>query len=126
MCKNDVRASHIQSHDGIYLTDIQIHHYEKQYLDSPNSTSTQTYSVYCVNYPSGAGTMYVNNPMLKILAEHINRGEDVEWQKLWNDLEAVVKNNSKAYERFLDYIPPHKNLGAIFIKTYNQMIEQEN
>lgn len=40
-----------------------IHHYEKQYLDSPNSTSTQTYSVYCVNYPSGAGTMYVNNAL---------------------------------------------------------------
>ena len=72
------------------------------------------------------GTMFVNNPMLKLMAEYINRGEDVEWQKLWNDLEASVKNNRKAYERFLDYIPPHKNLGAIFIKTYNRMIEQDN
>ena len=72
------------------------------------------------------GTMFVNNPMLKLMAEYINRGEDVEWQKLWNDLETTVKTNPKAYERFLDYIPPHKNLGAIFIKTYNRMVEQEN
>ena len=64
--------------------------------------------------------------MLKLLAEYINRGEDVEWQKLWNDLETTVKSNPKAHERFLDYIPPHKNLGAIFIKTYNRMVEQDN
>lgn len=72
------------------------------------------------------GTMFVNNPMLKLMADYINQGKDVEWQKLWDDLEVNVKGNAKAYERFLDYIPPHKNLGAIFIKTYNRMIEQEN
>lgn len=33
--------------------------YSKQYLDSPGSTSTQTYSVYVGNYPSG--TCYYNN-----------------------------------------------------------------
>jgi hypothetical protein len=33
--------------------------WEKQYLDSPGSTSTQTYSVYVGNYPSG--TCYHNN-----------------------------------------------------------------
>src|ERR1043165_3362973 len=57
------------------------------------------------------GTMFVNNPMLKLMAETRSRGEDLEWQKLWTDLEANVKPNPKAYERFLDYIPPHKNLG---------------
>lgn len=72
------------------------------------------------------GTMFVNNPMLKLMADYINQGKDVEWQKLWDDLEVNVKGNAKAYERFLDYIPPHKNLGAIFIKTYNRMVEQEN
>jgi hypothetical protein len=72
------------------------------------------------------GTMFVNNPMLKLMADYINKGEDVEWQRLWDDLELNVKGNPKAYERFLDYIPPHKNLGAIFIKTYNRMIEQQN
>ena len=70
------------------------------------------------------GTMYVNNPMLKLLADNINSGQDIEWQKLWDALEAKVKPNPRAYERFLDYIPPQKNLGAIFIKTYNKMMEE--
>jgi hypothetical protein len=70
------------------------------------------------------GTMFVNNPMLKLLADDIRNGKDVEWQKLWNKLELAVKGNPKAFERFQDYIPPHKNLGAIFIKTYNSIIER--
>jgi hypothetical protein len=71
------------------------------------------------------GTRFVNNPMLKLMAEYIRQGKDVEWQSLWNDLGAAVKSNPKAYERYLDYIPPHKNLGAMFIKTYNKMMEKE-
>ena len=70
------------------------------------------------------GTRSVNNPMLKLMAEYIRQGKDVDWQLLWNDLGTAVKDNPKAYERYLDYIPPHKNLGAIFIKTYNKMMEQ--
>ena len=69
------------------------------------------------------GTRAVNNPLLKLLAENIRQGKDVEWQPLWDDLATAVKDNPKAYERFMDYIPPHKNLGAIFIKTYNKMMD---
>ena len=57
------------------------------------------------------------------MAETIRQGKDVDWQILWNDLDKAVKDNARAHERFLDYIPPHKNLGAIFIKTYNKMME---
>jgi hypothetical protein len=71
------------------------------------------------------GTMFVNNPMLKLMADKVRTGNDVEWQNLWGDLETKVKGDAKAYERFLDYIPPHKNLGAIFIKTYNKMMEND-
>jgi hypothetical protein len=70
------------------------------------------------------GTRFVNNPMLKLMAESIRQGKDIQWQNLWNDLDKAVKDNTQAHERFLDYIPPHKNLGAIFIKTYNKMMEQ--
>lgn len=70
------------------------------------------------------GTMFVNNPMLKLMADDIRTGKDVEWQKLWARLETAVKGNPKAFERFQDYIPPHKNLGAIFIKTYNSIVER--
>jgi len=71
------------------------------------------------------GTMHVNNPMLKLIANNIRTGKDVEWQPLWDNLALEVKDNAKAYERYLDYIPPHKNLGAIFIKTYNRLMETE-
>ena len=71
------------------------------------------------------GARAVNNPMLKLMAEYIRQGKDIDWQLLWNDLSIAInkKENPKAYERYLDYIPPHKNLGAIFIKTYNKMME---
>lgn len=71
------------------------------------------------------GTMFVNNPMLKLMADDIRCGKDVQWQNLWDRLDEQVKAVPKNYERFLDYIPPHKNLGAIFIKTYNKMMESE-
>lgn len=74
------------------------------------------------------GTMFVNNPMLRLMADNIRTGKDIQWQDLWAELDKTVKEkaqkeNVKAYERFLDYIPPHKNLGAIFIKTYNRLME---
>ena len=71
------------------------------------------------------GTQFVNNPMLKFMAEQIRQGKDLDWQKIWNELDTTLKSNATAYERFLDYIPPHKNLGAIFIKSYTKMMEQE-
>lgn len=70
------------------------------------------------------GTMFVNNPLIKILAEDVRNFKDVNWYDTWAELEKEVKNNKQAYERFLDYIPPHKNLGALFIRAYNRMIEE--
>lgn len=70
------------------------------------------------------GTMYVNNPLIKIIAEDIRNFKDVDWHTAWQDLENNVKGNKQAYERFLDYIPPHKNLGALFIRAYNRMSEE--
>jgi hypothetical protein len=34
--------------------------YQKSYLDSPNSTATQTYSLRFGNYPAGGGTFFAN------------------------------------------------------------------
>lgn len=70
------------------------------------------------------GTMFVNNPLIKLIAEDIRTFKDVNWYATWTSLEGAVKNNKQAYERFLDYIPPHKNLGALFIRAYNRMTEE--
>ena len=55
----------------------------------------------------------VNNPFLQLLAETLRNGNSVEWIPFWKELDKMVTN--KIFE---DYVPPHKNLGAIFIKAY--------
>jgi hypothetical protein len=37
---------------------------------------------------------------------------------MWNTLSKQFEG-SEAEERFENYIPPHKNLGALFIKAFN-------
>jgi hypothetical protein len=70
------------------------------------------------------GTMFVNNPLVKLLAEDVRNFRDINWYTVWSALEGKVKNNKQAYERFQDYIPPHKNLGALFIRAYNKLNEE--
>jgi hypothetical protein len=57
----------------------------------------------------------VNNPFLKLITEKLRNGEDIEWIPFWKELEKMANNKI-----FDDYVPPHKNLGAIFIKAYKK------
>jgi hypothetical protein len=55
----------------------------------------------------------VNNPFLKLLAEKLRSGSNIEWIPFWKELGKMATD--KIFE---DYVPPHKNLGALFIKAY--------
>src|SRR5258705_4522670 len=55
----------------------------------------------------------VNNPFLKLLAEKLRGGSNIEWIPFWKELGKMATD--KIFE---DYVPPHKNLGALFIKAY--------
>jgi hypothetical protein len=55
----------------------------------------------------------VNNPFLKLLMEKLRVGSNIDWIPFWKELDSMVTN--KIFE---DYVPPHKNLGALFIKAY--------
>ena len=70
------------------------------------------------------GTMFVNNPLLRIMADRLKGGKDMVWQEVWEQLGTKIKGNPKAWQRFLDYIPPHKNLGAIFIRAYQKLQDE--
>jgi len=70
------------------------------------------------------GTMAVNNPLLLQLATTISNKKDIKWVELWANLEKTIKPNKAAYDRFTDYIPPYKNLGAIFIQAYRRHVSQ--
>jgi hypothetical protein len=55
----------------------------------------------------------VNNPFLKLIMEKLRGGSNIEWIPFWKELGKMVTDKI-----FDDYVPPHKNLGALFIKAY--------
>jgi hypothetical protein len=63
------------------------------------------------------GKTAVNKPFFNLLMEKIRNGENIDWIPFWEELEKTLQKQKKA-EGFEDYIPPYKNLGAIFIKAY--------
>ncbi len=65
------------------------------------------------------GTTIVNDAIIKRLNDHLLAGNDLEWARLWKELSPQFKGKER--EIFDDYIPPHRNLGAIFIKAYRRM-----
>jgi hypothetical protein len=62
----------------------------------------------------------VNNPFLKLIAEKLRNGDNIEWIPFWIELKKMANNRI-----FDDYVPPHKNLGALFIKAYNKAMGEE-
>lgn len=63
----------------------------------------------------------VNNPFLKLLGEKLRAGADIQWIPFWKELDAMVTN-----EIFDDYVPPYKNLGALFIKAYKLATDEKD
>jgi hypothetical protein len=59
------------------------------------------------------GKTAINRPFFEQLMETLRNGKDIDWIPFWQELEKKVK-----VEGFEDYIPPYKNLGALFIKAY--------
>ena len=66
------------------------------------------------------GTKTVNEPILEAIDNTLRNGKSIEWIPMWRDLSKLFKGEKK--ELFDDYIPPYKNLGAIFIKAYRKAL----
>jgi hypothetical protein len=71
------------------------------------------------------GTKTVNEPILQAINNTLLAGKDIEWLPMWRELSARFRNDPAAKEKFDDYIPPYKNLGAIFIKAYRKAMDTE-
>ncbi len=69
------------------------------------------------------GTRTVNEPILNAINTSLRNGKAIDWVPMWTELSKMFTGESK--ERFDDYIPPYKNLGAIFIKAYRGVEEEE-
>jgi hypothetical protein len=70
------------------------------------------------------GTKTVNEPILQSINNTLKAGKDVDWLPMWKDLGKQFSGAAK--EKFDDYIPPYKNLGAIFIKAYRIAMGDDN
>jgi len=68
------------------------------------------------------GALSVNVPITNAINDQLLAGKDLDWVNIWNGLDNYFKRQGKAQqELFNDYIPPNKNLGAIFIKAYRKL-----
>ncbi|WP_407523254.1 hypothetical protein PDL71_16790 [Lacibacter sp. MH-610] len=66
------------------------------------------------------GSFSVNEPILRAINDKIRNGNSIEWIPLWQQIGTSVKTDTRATELLKDYVPPHKNLGAIFIKAFRK------
>jgi len=68
------------------------------------------------------GSMRVNDPVIHYIEKNIREGNDLKWETIWGNLNNLFRKDAGSYSLFQDYIPPQKNMGAIFIKAYKRMM----
>lgn len=59
----------------------------------------------------------INQAFFDLLNQKLLDGSNIDWIPFWAEFRKKV-----GVEGFEDYIPPHKNLGVIFIKAYNKQM----
>jgi hypothetical protein len=69
------------------------------------------------------GTMRVTDPILKDIHQLLLNGKDINWIEYWNGLSAQM-NTPQLQDLFNDYVPPHKNMGALFLKAYKIQMQE--
>jgi len=73
------------------------------------------------------GARSVNEPIIREMLNQLLNGKDIDWIQTWNALDKhFAGRGAGEKDLFSDYIPPNRNLGAIFIKAYRKMsLDQE-
>ncbi len=67
----------------------------------------------------------MNKPIIDALDNTLRSGNNIDWREMWASLEKTFSKAPKELrETFEDYIPPQKNLGALFIKAYSRSGEE--
>jgi hypothetical protein len=81
--------------------------------NSPNAQIISTKEI-------GAGD--INQPIINYLNQNFQNGKTIDWRNMWVSLSKNFsqQSNKALKESWDNYIPPYKNLGAIFIKAYNR------
>lgn len=71
------------------------------------------------------GTGQITQPIQNYLSQSMLSGSKVVWKDMWSTLSKTFSKDPSREKRdsWDDYIPPYKNLAAIFIKAYNKKLE---
>lgn len=69
----------------------------------------------------------INKPILSYLNEAMVSGQTLYWKDMWKSLTSLFSRDPSAEvrESWEDYIPPYRNLGAIFLKAYHKQTEDD-
>ena len=74
----------------------------------------------------GAGD--INTPLFTYMNQAFMSGGDLSWKKMWITLSksfSATTNTKAIRDSWESYVPPYKNLGAIFLKAYNLKMNVE-
>lgn len=71
------------------------------------------------------GTGQITQPIQNYLSQSMLAGNKIVWKDMWSTLSKTFSKDPSREKRdsWDDYIPPYKNLAAIFIKAYNKKLE---
>ena len=69
------------------------------------------------------GTMFVTDPIINAVNKRILEGKDVNWIEIWSELGLMMKTPA-LQDKFNDYVPPHKNMGALFLKAFKIQMQE--
>lgn len=70
----------------------------------------------------GAGD--INRPIMNYLNQLLVGNSKIVWKDMWKNLSSLFNQdkNKSVKDSWENYVPPYKNLGAIFIKAYNKVM----
>ncbi len=71
------------------------------------------------------GSGLINLPLITGIINELRLGKDLDWPLMWKGFSKEFKTGQNK-ELFDDYVPPYKNLGAVFIMAYTKLQEKEN
>ncbi len=70
------------------------------------------------------GSYTVNEPIIRNMFDQLLEGRNIDWIASWSALDRYFSSKgSHEKDLFSDYIPPNRNLGAIFIKAYRKQLQ---
>ena len=71
------------------------------------------------------GSGLINLPLINGIINELRQGKDLDWPVMWKGFSKEFGSGQNK-ELFDDYVPPYKNLGAVFIMAYTRLQEKEN